>query len=446
MHMATCAVPASPSQTIADITPQGGFPMTLARRTVLPLAALLLAGTSLASAQATDLVIESWRNDDLPIWQEKIIPAFEAKHPDIKLKFQPTAPKEYNSALNAKLDGGSAGDIITCRPFDASLQLYQRGKLESLTGMPELQGYPDFALAAWSTDDGKNTFCIPVASVIHGFMYNKDIFKELGLEVPKTEAEFFAVLDKIKENGSYIPLALGTVDQWEAATMGYNNIGPTYWKGEEGRKAVIAGKAKLTDAPYVQPFEEIARWRPYLGDGFEAQSYPDSQNLFTLGRAAIYPTGSWEISPFGKDAQFEMGAFKPPVKNAGDKCYITDHVDLGIGINAASPNKEAAKTFIQWVGSKEFAELYSNSLPGFFSLAKEPVTLENPLAKEFVAWRGECDATIRLPYQILSRGTPNLENDLWVVAANVINGKQTPQDAAAQLQKGLASWYGPQQK
>ena len=39
--------------------------MTLARRNLLPLAALLLAGTSLASAHATDLVIESWRNDDL---------------------------------------------------------------------------------------------------------------------------------------------------------------------------------------------------------------------------------------------------------------------------------------------------------------------------------------------------------------------------------------------
>ncbi len=420
--------------------------MAISHRIVLPLAALLLAGTGLSTAHAAELVIESWRNDDLPIWQEKIIPAFEAKHPDIKLKFQPTAPKEYNSALNAKLDGGTAGDIITCRPFDASLQLFQRGKLESLSGMPELQNYPDFALAAWSTDDGKNTFCIPVASVIHGFMYNKDIFKELGLEVPTTEAEFFAVLDKIKANGSYVPLAMGTVDQWEAATMGYNNVGPVYWKGEAGRKAIIDGTAKLTDAPYVEPFEVIARWKPYLGDGFEAQSYPDSQNLFTLGRAAIYPTGSWEISPFTKDASFEMGAFKPPVKNAGDKCYITDHVDLGMGINAASPNKEAAKVFIEWVGTKEFAELYSNALPGFFSLSKEPVTLENPVAKEFVAWRGECDATIRLPYQILSRGTPNLENDLWVVSANVINGKQTPQDAAAQLQKGLASWYAPQQK
>jgi raffinose/stachyose/melibiose transport system substrate-binding protein len=419
--------------------------MTLARRSLLPLAALLLAGTSLVSAHATDLVIESWRNDDLSIWQEKIIPAFEAKNPDIKVKFQPTAPKEYDAALRAKLDGGTAGDLITCRPFDAALQLFQNGKLDTLTGTPELQNFPDFALAAWSTDDGSATFCMPMASVIHGFMYNKAIFKELGLEVPTTQAEFFAVLDKIKANGTYIPLAMGTVDQWEAATMGYTNIGPNYWKGEEGRKALVEGKAKLTDPAYVEPFEELAKWKPYLGDGFEAQTYPDSQNLFTLGRAAVYPTGSWEISPFGKDAQFELGAFKPPVKNAGDKCYISDHVDIGMGINAASPNKEAAKKFVAWVGSPEFAELYGNALPGFIPLAKAPIKFENPVAQEFVSWREQCGATIRLPYQIISRGTPNLWNDMWVVSANVVNGTQTPQDGAAQLQKGLASWYAPQQ-
>ncbi len=420
--------------------------MTLSRRTLLPLAAVLLAGTSLASASAAELVIESWRNDDLPIWQEKIIPAFEAKHPDIKVKFQPTAPKEYDAALRAKLDGGTAGDLITCRPFDASLQLFQNGKLEALNGMEELKDFPDFAIAAWSTDDGKSTFCMPMASVMHGFMYNKDIFKELGLEVPTTEAEFIAVLDKIKENGSYIPMAMGTVDQWEAATMGYTNIGPNYWKGEEGRKALLDGSAKLTDPQYVEPMQALAAWKPYLGDGFEAQTYPDSQNLFTLGRAAIYPTGSWEISPFGKDAEFEMGAFKPPVKNAGDKCYVTDHVDIGMGVNAASPNKEAAKAFVEWVGSPEFAEIYSNALPGFFSLSKAPIKLENPLAQEFVSWREQCDATIRLPYQIISRGTPNLWNDMWVISANVINGTQTPEDGMAQLQKGLAAWYPPQQK
>jgi raffinose/stachyose/melibiose transport system substrate-binding protein len=30
-----------------------------------------------ALAADTMLTIESWRNDDLPIWQEKIIPVFE---------------------------------------------------------------------------------------------------------------------------------------------------------------------------------------------------------------------------------------------------------------------------------------------------------------------------------------------------------------------------------
>ena len=136
-----------------------------------------------------------------------------------------------------------------------------------------------------------------MASVIHGFIYNKDAFDELGIAVPTTEAEFFAALDKIKADGTYIPMAMGTNDQWEAATMGYQNIGPNYWKGEEGRLALIKGEQKLTDPHWVAPLRELAKWKDYLGDGFEAQTYPDSQNLFTLGRAAIYPAGSWEISP-----------------------------------------------------------------------------------------------------------------------------------------------------
>ena len=106
------------------------------------------------------------------------------------------------------------------------------------------------------------------------------------------------MLDKIKEDGTYIPMAMGTNDQWEAATMGYQNIGPNYWKGEEGRLALIKGEQKLTDdAVGRSPSRELAKWKDYLGDGFEAQTYPDSQNLFTLGRAAIYPAGSWEIAP-----------------------------------------------------------------------------------------------------------------------------------------------------
>ena len=65
------------------------------------LLATTLLGASAASAQQAELIIESWRNDDLAIWQDKIIPAFEAEHPDIKVKFTPSAPAEYNAVLMA---------------------------------------------------------------------------------------------------------------------------------------------------------------------------------------------------------------------------------------------------------------------------------------------------------------------------------------------------------
>ncbi|MEB2845072.1 extracellular solute-binding protein [Rhizobiales bacterium RZME27] len=412
--------------------------LMLATTVLVPAA---LAGV--ANAADTALTIESWRNDDLSIWQEKLIPAFEAKNPGIKVTFAPMAPTEYNSAVNAKLEAGTAGDLITCRPFDLSLAMFEKGQLAALNDLDGIKNFSDTAKSAWTTDDGKTTFCVPMASVIHGFIYNKKAFEELKVEVPKTEDEFFALLDKIKTDGNYIPMAMGTKDQWEAATMGYYNIGPNDWKGEDGRKALIAGTQKLTDADWVEPYKTLAKWKPYLGDGFEAQTYPDSQNLFTLGRAAIYPAGSWEIAPFKAQADFEMGAFPPPVKKAGDTCYISDHNDIGIGLNAKGKNPEAAKKFLAWVASPEFATLYANSLPGFFSLNSTAVKMEDPLAQEFVSWRQTCKPTIRPSAAIVGRGKPNLDLEMWRVSANVINGTQTPEQAAEETQKGLDSWYKP---
>jgi raffinose/stachyose/melibiose transport system substrate-binding protein len=408
---------------------------------LLSTAMLVCAGP--ASAVPVTLTIESWRNDDLTIWQEKIIPAFEQTHPNISVKFAPTAPTEYNAALNAKLQAGTAGDLITCRPFDASLQLFQKGRLVSVNGLKGMNNFTPVAKTAWTTDDGKTTFCVPMASVIHGFIYNKDAFDKLGLKAPATVPQFFAVLDKLKADGTFTPLAMGTKEGWETASMGYQNIGPTYYKGEAGRLALINGKQKLTDPDWVEPFVILAKWGPYLGEGFEAQSYADSQNLFTLGRAAIYPAGSWEISGFRKQANFALGAFPPPVPKPGDTCYISDHPDIALGLNAKSPHLAEAKAFLEWVASPQFANLYANALPGFFSLQKTPTALDDPLARQFVSWRGKCKSTIRPTYQILSRGTPNLENAFWVEGSNVINGTDTPAVAAEKLQKGLDSWYHP---
>jgi ABC-type glycerol-3-phosphate transport system substrate-binding protein len=169
----------------------------------------------------------------------------------------------------------------------------------------------------------------------HGFLYNKAIFKELGLTVPETEKDFLAVLDKIKASGKYFPLAQSVID---------------------------------------------------------------------------------------------------------------DHPDTALGLNSASKNKEAAKTFLSWVASDEFAQLYANALPGFFPLADVKYSLEDPVAQEFVSWRKDNATSFRCSYQILSRNAnPNNEDDLWNACAQILNGTQTPQQAADFVQKDLASWYKPQQ-
>jgi raffinose/stachyose/melibiose transport system substrate-binding protein len=415
----------------------------------LRLIKIALAATSLAAtmamAQAGNLKIESWRNDDADIWNSKIIPAFNKAYPNIKVEFAPTAPKEYNAALNARLAGGTAGDLITCRPFDASLELFNKGNLVPLNDLKGMANFSDVAKSAWTTDDGKTTFCLPMASVIHGFMYNKDALKKVGASEPKTMEEFYALLEKLKKDGTYVPLVLGTADQWESATMGFQNIGPNYWKGEDGRNALIKGSQKLTDAPYVATFKELAKWGPYLGSGYQAQTYPDSQNLFSLGKGAIYAAGSWDISTFRAQGNVPLGAFKAPPPAGQSECYISDHTDIGIGLNAASKNAADARVFLDWMATSEFAEIFANSLPGFFPLSNAKITVKDDVAATFLSWRGECKSTIRNSYQILSRGTPNLENELWNVSAQVINGKMSPEDASKQLQAGLAKWYKPQQ-
>src|SRR6266496_3482906 len=143
-----------------------------------------------APAEKVTLTIDSWRTDDLSIWSDKIIPAFEAKYPNIHVVFSPTNPPDYNGVLNTKLQGGTAGDLIACRPFDASLELFKQGYLTSLNDLPGMQNFGDVAKSAWITDDGKDVFCVPMASVIHGFFYNKDIFDKYGLQEPTTREEF----------------------------------------------------------------------------------------------------------------------------------------------------------------------------------------------------------------------------------------------------------------
>ena len=405
----------------------------------------VLTGLLLSSSLAqTTIRIEGWQDGQIDIDQwNTIIGEFNKEFPDINVLYEPTSFNLYDEVLANKLAQGSAGDIIACRPFNISLTLYNQGYLLPLNDLTGLTNYGDFALSGWRTDDAAVTYCLPLASVMHGFIYNKVIFEELGLQVPNTYEAFLELLETVQQDGRYYPLLLGADSLPVLSETVFNPVGVNFWNGEAGRGALINGNQSYTDETFVNAFRAIESLKPYLLDGFESVSETQVWPLFMGGFGAIAPMGSWSLSWVPENTPFEVGVFAPPPP-AGQECYISDHIDIGMGINANSPNVEAARTFLQWLSGETFAQLYAEAYPGFFPLAQHDFTISDPLANTLANWRNECDSSIRLTSQILRRGEPDNEQVLREALQLLLLGTITPEEAASRVQESLASWYAPQ--
>ena len=125
-------------------------------------------------------------------------------------------------------------------------------------------------------------------------------------------------------------------------------------------------------------FQALADIAPYLPDGQEALTYADSQQIWLLGEAAMWIGGSWDIPYYeGEEPAFEWNVFQVPTPDGGTKA-VSFHLDAGIGINAASDNKEAARTVIEWLATDEAAGIMAAELPGFFPVQEEPPAVDDP--------------------------------------------------------------------
>ena len=82
-------------------------------------------------------------------------------------------------------------------------------------------------------------------------------------------------------------------------------------------------------------------------------------------------------------------------------------------MNAKTKNADAAKTFLTWVASPEFAQLYANALPGFFSLQSQPIEVKDPLATgvRLLARALQVDDPLDLPDPVARHAEPR-ERDL----------------------------------
>ena len=154
--------------------------------------------------------------------------------------------------------------------------------------------------------------------------------------------------------------------QWASKTSA-----PTTGKVKKVVSGLSMALQKMTDPQYVAVFDQLAKWGALSGQRFEAQSYPDSQNLFTLGQAPyIRPVPGTFRSSMTR-ATSRLGAFPPPLPEGADTCYISDHTDIAIGINSKSAHPDEAKIFLEWMTSDEFADVIQQC-PARFLLPIQP--------------------------------------------------------------------------
>jgi raffinose/stachyose/melibiose transport system substrate-binding protein len=221
-------------------------------------------------------------------------------------------------------------------------------------------------LQPWDQKWCEDNFILPMATSINGkiwqaptnsqvipfVFYNKDIFKKVGVEVPKTWTEFQDVVEKLKAAG-YKPIQMvGAGDAGWAAAFTLEGIVSADVLGTtpDWAKQRKAGTVKFTDPDMTAAFNKY-KWlvdngafdKADLGVGFA-----DANTAFGDGKAAMYFMGSWFLQyDTVKNAKFDVGVFLFPRDDG--KQIVPFSVGGGIHLSSKSAHLQEAEAFAKAV-------------------------------------------------------------------------------------------------
>ncbi len=417
----------------------------MARRltVLLVVLAVMITSGTIVGAQPVTLTLGSWRVDDVE-QVHRLLDAFHELHPDIRIKFNPTNPPDYNAVLRTQLTGGTGPDIMYVRSYKVGQDLFAEGYLEPVSDLPNLkENYSQGSLEAWSLDGV--AFAVPFMAVSHGIYYNKDLFKEHGLEIPETWEELLEVADKLQSLG-IIPFSNGSKDEWDMNEIVFMNLLPNFIGGREARLEYETGQVPFNDEKMVAAFAALQDIAPYLPAGQEGVSYYDAQQLFLLGQAAMFFGGSWDVAFFvSVEPDFEWGVFATPAP-AGRPTVVTFHPDAGVGMNSVTEHKKEGRIFLEWLTTVEAAQILADEIPGFYPLNEQPIEIVDKHANEFYALSAGKEVDARFVWPVLQAGEPDGYLLMQTAALAVVKGTMTPEEAADYLQEGLENWFEPTQR
>ncbi|WP_261165836.1 sugar ABC transporter substrate-binding protein [Microbacterium sp. Marseille-Q6965] len=354
-----------------------------ARRTIPAIgilaAATLAAGCSGGTAQGPQSEVDSfdWKNFEgseinLLMNEHPFANAIEERIPEfeeltgINVNFESLSETDYMVKLLTELQSGSGSydAFMTSQPMN--YQYASAGWIEDLQPWveDETRTSPD-----WDFDDfypalidslrwDKTEFggagegglwAIPVNEEGYSLFYRKDILEAAGIPVPQTIDELIdaaAQLDGTEFEGKEIS---GFVSRGDKT---YPTLNPfSTFLLAHGGKDIVDGKAAVNSPEAVAAAEDWVELMQYAPESASTYTWYEAQQDFIAGNAAFYIDADHMAPDFEKSAiGGKVGYALPPEgpEGRGSSMWV-----WSLGMNASSPNKDAAWQFIQWASSKE---------------------------------------------------------------------------------------------
>jgi raffinose/stachyose/melibiose transport system substrate-binding protein len=399
------------------------------------------SGSAGDSKNAT-LTVWSWRTEDTAAYNA-IFDVYEKEHPGIKVEFKPSKATDYDQILMTGLAGSKGPDVAQVRSYGQLQPTIKSKNLLPLDGIVDLSSWDAKVVSsAKGKEDGK-LYAVPLARQTLQMYYNKELFAQHKLTSPTTWtwAEFIAANDKLKK-ASVTPLAVGAKDEWTLPILHQVLAAPRFG-GTAFETAVLSGKKSFNDPDWVASVDVINQMKPYLPKGVTAVSQDEAKNLFTQGKTAMFPGGSFELGSLQKqNPTLKMGVFQVPAPTGSPSMDPTTsgYVDGSFGISARSESQAASKELVKWMATKEFGQLVADKVK---QLSAVPgVSYSDPL----LAQMSENYTKNPTPYLLLvdfRYGQPWGTARMGTGVKNMLLDEMTATEASADLHKGVSAWFKP---
>jgi len=331
---------------------------------------LALTGCSGAKKTAATASISVWHwMTDRQAAFEELAKRYEAKT-GVKVNFELYAPSDaYTQKVRAAAQGANLPDIFgvlaEMRDFASFIKA---GHIQDLTPCMEANGgewknkFFKKALAVNEFSEGNSykvtpgIYGVPIDVMTIQMVYNKSLFKKLGLNAnkpPQTLTEFLEIGQKLKAAGMQ-GMVSGWAEMWMIDCLANDyafNI-----MGKDKVLATIKGEVPYTDPDWIQVFTIFKELQDsgVLANGIVTMVNKTAEQLFANDKAVFAFNGSWCVNVYkGMNPDLEYAAMLPP--QASDKYPMSIWGGAGSSfmVNARSKNKEETIKFLKWFTDKE---------------------------------------------------------------------------------------------